>query len=81
MADMSAIMALQKAERLVSTVARAFYTDLSVLVVDTLIREKCVSVGRSMLVMPLLRCNEMQVVVHRVCPGNWVRMSTASHYD
>ena len=40
MGDMSAIIALQKAERLVSTVARAFYTDNTVLVVDTLIREK-----------------------------------------
>lgn len=40
MGDMSAIVALQKAERLVSTVARAFYTDNTVLVVDTLIREK-----------------------------------------
>lgn len=40
MADMSAIRALQKAERLVSTIARAFYTDNTVLVVDTLIREK-----------------------------------------
>lgn len=40
MADMSAIVALQQAERLVSTVARAFYTDISVLVVDMLIREK-----------------------------------------
>lgn len=40
MADMNAIMALQKAERLVSTIARAFYTDNTVLVVDTLIREK-----------------------------------------
>lgn len=39
---MTAIMALQKAERLVSTVARAFYTDVTVLVVDTLIREKYV---------------------------------------
>ena len=40
MTDMSAIMALQKAERLVATVARAFYTDTTVLVVDTLLREK-----------------------------------------
>ncbi|CBN78187.1 conserved unknown protein [Ectocarpus siliculosus] len=40
MADMNAIVALQKAERLVSTIARAFYTDITVLVVDTLIREK-----------------------------------------
>lgn len=40
MADMSAIRALQKAEQLVSTIARAFYTDNTVLVVDTLIREK-----------------------------------------
>lgn len=40
MADMTAIMALQKAERLVSTIGRAFYTDITVLVVDTLIREK-----------------------------------------
>ncbi|CAM9398080.1 unnamed protein product, partial [Ectocarpus fasciculatus] len=40
MADMNAIMALQKAERLVATIARAFYTDNTVLVVDTLIREK-----------------------------------------
>eukprot|EP00752_Nemacystus_decipiens_P010834 g9632.t1 len=40
MADMSAIRALQKAERLVSTIARAFYTDNTILVVDTLIREK-----------------------------------------
>lgn len=39
-------MALQKAERLVSTAARAFYTDIAVLVVDTLIREKCVSRSR-----------------------------------
>lgn len=43
MGDMGAVMALQQAERLVSTVARAFYTDTAVLVVDTLIREKCVS--------------------------------------
>lgn len=40
MADMVAVMVLQKAERLVSTVARAFYTDTTVLVVDTLLREK-----------------------------------------
>ncbi|CAB1117304.1 unnamed protein product [Ectocarpus sp. CCAP 1310/34] len=40
MADMNAIVALQKAERLVATIARAFYTDITVLVVDTLIREK-----------------------------------------
>lgn len=40
MADMNAIRVLQKAERLVSTIARAFYTDNIVLVVDTLIREK-----------------------------------------
>ncbi|CAM9186682.1 unnamed protein product [Choristocarpus tenellus] len=40
MADMNSIRALQQAERLVSTIVRAFYADTAVLVIDTLIREK-----------------------------------------